>query len=664
MNLSWYVRRLSRMSAGEIVRRARDRTLQSRWRRRRVKDAALDPLAVPDRVPRFVSVLDPALRDGISPDARSRLLSAADRLLSGRWRVFDREVPLGEAPDWFLDARSGLHAPRDVYAFDIPHRDETRVGNVKYVWELSRHHHLTVLAAAFFLTRDERYAQTAARHLESWWRDNPFLSGVHWTSGIEIGLRLISLVWIRRLLEGWSGAERLFETNRLFLQQLHHHQEYLAAFPSYGSSANNHRIAEAAGQFAASCGFPYFPEAEGWRSRASQVLRQEIQRQTFSSGVNRELATDYHGFVLELCLDAAIEGEIAGHSLGDGTWEVIGRMMDALAGVVDTLGRPPRQGDGDNGLGLLVDGPDFDRWASLLATGERLFGAPAWWPVTVGGDVRSALWSALMPSRRGSGSRPQNRPHLWPDAGIVILRDRTGPEEIWCRCDHGPHGFLATAAHAHADALAIEVRVGGIDVLADPGTYCYHGEPAWRRYIQSTLAHNTLELDGRDQSVRGGPFLWTRQARSRLDRVEGLDGGPVALWCASHDGYARRRPPAIHRRSVRLLRAERRIVIEDRVESQNDHLCRQTFHLGPIVTCLLDGNEASLEWSDGTTRRRARLALARELTWECVKGLTKPPFGWFSPSFGQKVPAAALIGTGTIDQGMALVTELAIDPIV
>ena len=89
-------------------------------------------------------------------------------------------------------------------------------------------------------------------------------------------------------------------------------------------------------------------------------------------------------------------------------------------------------------------------------------------------------------------------------------------EEIWCRCDAGPHGFLSIAAHAHADALAVEVRYDGTDVLADPGTYCYHGEPRWRSYFRSTLAHNTIEVGGQDQSTSGGPFLWTRHARSGL----------------------------------------------------------------------------------------------------------------------------------------------------
>ena len=226
---------------------------------------------------------------------------------------------------------------------------------------------------------------------------------------------------------------------------------------------------------------------------------------------------------------------------------VLLRMTDALAAVVDSRLRPPRQGDADDGHGLVVDGAGTDRWASLLATGDAVFGRLAWWPAVTGTDVRTPLLAALIRPYTKNGTapavtRPASRPAHFADAGMTILR---GPAEIWCRCDGGPHGFLSIAAHAHADALSVEVRHDGVDVLADPGTYCYHGQPEWRQYFRSTLGHNTLQLDGDDQSVSGGPFLWTRHARSRVlvaDTSGASDGG-TARWCAEHDGYQRLRAP-------------------------------------------------------------------------------------------------------------------------
>jgi hypothetical protein len=664
MNLRWYARRLSRMSPTEMAMRVRDEAVKRRWRHRRVQDAALDPLPVPARAGPFATPLPPSAGQNVAKDAWKPLEAAAEELLAGRWHVFGAlRDDLAPAPDWLQDILTGVRAPSGAFCFDIDHRDVGAVGNAKFVWELSRHQHLTVLAAAYHLSGDERYAMAAGEQLRSWWAGNPFLSGIHWTSGIELGIRLISWVWIRRLLDRWEGATKLFEGNRLFLQQLHHHQNYLAKLPSRGSSANNHLIAEAAGQFVASCAFPCFPETRRWREQAAGVLQREARRQTFASGLNRELATEYHGFVLELCLAAALEGEAAGHPLGDAVWDPIRRMMDALAAVVDGHLRPPRQGDGDDGHGLLLDAPRYDRWASLLATGAALFGSLPWWPAVRATDVRTPLWTALAPAPPGGGSRPERRPSLFADAGMALLRDEPGRlDELWCRVDHGPHGYLSIAAHAHADALSVEVRVGGVDVLADPGAYIYHGEPAWRTYFRSTIGHNTLEVGGVDQSAADGPFLWTRHARSELEHVAGLDDGPVAEWRGAHRGYERLRPPAVHRRAVRLLRRERTLIIDDVLECDGEHDCRLAFHLGPDVSCTLEGDRASLSWATGEGSRAASLLLPASLSWSCLKGDPDPPAGWYSPGFGVRVPAPVLVGAGRLGHGRRLVTTLQLGP--
>ena len=102
--------------------------------------------------------------------------------------------------------------------------------------------------------------------------------------------------------------------------------------------------------------------------------------------------------------------------------------------------------------------------------------------------------------------------------------------------------------------MSLEVRYGGVDVLADPGTYCYHGEPAWRSYFRSTIAHNTLELGGRNQSGEGGPFLWLRHAngreieRRRHRRHRGVDRRPRRLPVAAPAGPAPPLGPAGPRR--------------------------------------------------------------------------------------------------------------------
>ncbi|MFE2583347.1 alginate lyase family protein [Streptomyces sp. NPDC059378] len=651
MSAGWYLRRLSRMGPREVGGRVGDTLRRRRWRSAR-------PVAPGVSGARFTASLPAGTIAAVPPDAAKRLVAEADRLLDGHVEYFGVARDDLADPNWWYDPKTGRRAPWG-YAFDVPYRDEDAVGDIKQIWELSRHQYLTVLAAAYAVTEDERYAERVAAHLRSWWAANAPLRGVHWTSGIELGIRLLSWVWIRRLLDGWPGVSALFEDNPVALRQIWHHQHWLASFPSRGSSANNHVIAETAGQFAAACAFDWFPASARWRADALRSLERQLRANTFGSGLNRELATEYHGLVLELGLAALAEADAAGVPVPATVRLVLLRMTDALAAVVDNRLRPPRQGDADDGHGLVVDGAGTDRWGSLLATGDAVFGRLDWWPEVTGTDVRTPLLAALIrPYAKDESApavtRPADRPAHFADAGMTILR---GPEHIWARCDGGPHGFLSIAAHAHADALSVEVRHDGVDVLADPGTYCYHGQPEWRRYFRSTLGHNTLELDGADQSVSGGPFLWTRHARSRVLVAEpsGAPAGGTGRWCAEHDGYQH----FVHRRQVELTAAEHGLKVVDEVRGPRRAAVRLAFHLGPAITADLVGNRARLTWTRDGEDRSAELELPGELDWQAHRGASDPPLGWYSAGFGRKEPSTTLIGSGFADGTQKFTTVLA-----
>jgi hypothetical protein len=326
-------------------------------------------------------------------------------------------------------------------------------------------------------------------------------------------------------------------------------------------------------------------------------------------------------------------------------------MTDVMAAVVDERGRPPRQGDSDEGRVVLLDAPEHNRWPALLSLGDALFGRLDWWP-SVAPDAGSVLVGALLCERPQVGDRPSRRPDRFPDAGISIFRTDSGSSpELWLRLDSGPHGFLSIAAHAHADALSAEVRYGGIDVLADPGTYCYHGEPEWRKYFQSTIGHNTVEVDGRWQSTRGGPFLWVKHAQAR--EIAFADDGTTVRWVAEHDGYA----PAMHKRTVWLDRVSGSIEFTDELDG-GGHDVRVAFHLGPEVHAELDGMDAILSWTVDSARGTARMALPAELRWRLHRGETSPILGWYSPALGTRVPADTLLGTGHIAERTQLITRL------
>ena len=118
-------------------------------------------------------------------------------------------------------------------------------------------------------------------------------------------------------------------------------------------------------------------------------------------------------------------------------------------------------------------------------------------------------------------------------------------------------------------------------------------------------------------------------------------------WSAEHDGYRIAQPTLAHCRSVRLVSRLRQLEIVDRLETAGQHGLRLAFHLGPDIDARMVGQNAELTWSDGPCRRSATLFLPVGLSWSLHRGETDPVLGWYSPSFGAKQPAWALIGQGT-----------------
>src|SRR6476646_4772478 len=88
----------------------------------------------------------------------------------------------------------------------------------------------------------------------------------------------------------------------------------------------------------------------------------------------------------------------------------------------------------------------------------------------------------------------------------------------------------------HARGLdPVTLSIDGQEVIGDPGVGSYYGHPDWRRINRGTRVHASVEVDGQDQSVIGGPFMWNHHARVRVRAVE-LESGVVD---AEHFGYRR-----------------------------------------------------------------------------------------------------------------------------
>jgi hypothetical protein len=201
----------------------------------------------------------------------------------------------------------------------------------------------------------------------------------------------------------------------------------------------------------------------------------------------------------------------------------------------------------------------------------------------------------------------------------------------------------------------VEVSYGGVEILADPGTYCYHGNPPWRSYFRSVIPHDTARIDSPTPHVEGGRFPWPLHSHAK--KTEVVDYGDVANWVAEHDGYLWLDSPVRHRRSVLLDRASRIVDIVDQIDGDSRDIC-PAFDFGPEILVELDASCAFLSWPSSATPGTARLELPLGLSWSLHRAEIDTILGQYAHGLGRRLPAFTLLGRGRCVAGAPLAARL------
>jgi hypothetical protein len=624
MSLAWYINRLRSMEPAEVLHRVGEK------RRKLVSRASHQgwgryPSPQLHRVfPGFVGRVEAA-----TLPQRQAIAGAAGAVLAGRYCALGQTWPKRNPKDlfpphlWRLDpVTRALWPDAETFAQDIDFRHDGSRGDIKYVWEVNRLQFLPVLAAHLLLEDDVRCAAAIGAAIGSWYAANPPFGGVGWASGIEVALRAISIIVTLDLAGDRLTARAREEASQILAASAF----WLPRFPSRFSSANNHLVAELAGQYLIAL-------ALGTNGHASRgPLLAEVERQILPDGAGAEQSPTYAAFTAECALFCAQAAREAGEPFPT---ETEARLV-AFADFIAWLGPSASFGDDDEGRVVTLGGePDYA--ASVAAAIGGHLHRPGMLPCL--DDFRSVVFGAQV-----GAAAPRAGLQTFPSGGLSVWHGQLAGRPVTLRFDHAPLGYLSIAAHGHADALSLTMDMDGRPILVDPGTFLYGSGGTWRSWFRSTPAHNTLNIDGQSQSTMSGAFNWSHKAVSRLlGRGEGPD-----WWLeAEHDGY-HRTVGAIHRRLVR--REGDAILVSDRLLG-SPHAAEIVYQLAPgleartvgaVVTISCDGQRLlAIQFPD------AAIAIASGSE-------TPTPGGWVSERFGTKMPAPRVAWKGPIGEGGVL----------
>lgn len=590
-------------------------------------------------------------------DWRIRLTGKADDYAARYLSYFNLERQhIGDPADWHRDHNAGKSSSRKPIQ-RVDYRDFAANGDCKHVWEPNRHHHFVVLARAWAATEEPRYAEALLEQMSEWIRDNPFGYGMNWRSPLELGVRLINWIFALELIRN-SGLVRGAAWETIY-RSIDHHCWEIRRKTSRGTSANNHLIGELAGVFVAASYFPELPDARNIVRESRAALVEEILRQTYEDGCTREHALGYQFFVIQFYLISALVGRWTGNDFPPEYLARLQAMFEFVAALA--AGGPlPMFGDQDDGYVLDLGDAAADVGA-LMDVGSRLFEmSDTASCLATRSEAAYWLFGSAGPGEPVPAAAPAAlRPVAFRDSGYYLLQGRRGNTPISVFFDCAELGYGAIAAHGHADALAFVLRAHGEQLLIDPGTYDYFTYPPWRNYFRSTAAHNTVEIDGQDQSVMSGAFMWGRRATARLVEWQGNSDQPSVT--GEHDGYARLEDPVVHQRTIALSPEALRCSIADRVIAAGRHEVRVRFHLAPA--CRIREQSGSEFLIDVNGRFAFTLRLDPQLAVDCLQASEAPIAGWYSPGYHRRVPITTIVGSIRSAGTATLEHSIEVDPL-
>ena len=220
----------------------------------------------------------------------------------------------------------------------------------------------------------------------------------------------------------------------------------------------------------------------------------------------------------------------------------------------------------------------------------------------------------------------------FPDSGLYGFR--AGNDMFLIDCgDIGPEH---QPGHTHCDFLSYELMIANRRIIVDTGV-CEYEAGDLRDYVRSTKAHNTIVVDGGEQSEIWGEFRVARRAKKIAAAIR--KSRNTVKFTGAFRGFYHVRKMIEHQRTVTVaLRPEgkmlERFSVTDLVNGQGHHVAESYVHFHPDLT-LERSPSGEFEIFDGSSRvavihhpreQEARL----ESSFHC-------------PDFGKQLPNQVLI---------------------
>jgi len=459
------------------------------------------------------------------------VVKEAEELLAGNISYFSHHTfQMGSPPDWFRNPINGLRYADPGRHWSKIGDFDGKIGDIKLIWEPSRFDWTLIFARAFRVSGDIRFLDALNEWITDWITRNPLNTGPNWKCGQETGIRMLQVLLAAFLLRQHQSP------SRALVRFVSEHCGRIEPTIRYAiSQDNNHGTSEAAALFIGGAWLEqHAPDpvlrlkGSHWRYIGRKWLENRVDKLVGKDGSFSQHSLNYHRLLVDTL--NLVEFWRRGLDLE----EFSGRYQSRCQAAVNWLyqmvdqrsGDAPNLGPNDGARLFVLSDTDYRDFRPSVQLGCVLFFNGKVYPDGLWNDPLA--WLDLT-DRNIAGCPMPKETREFPDGGYVVF---SGGNDACGVLRYPKFRFRP----GHADAFHFDLWHRGVNVLRGPGSYSYNAEEPWAGYFSSTKAHNTVELDGRNQMPSISRFL--RGSWLKLNSSTGLqfkDG--KTTWSGSYKDY-------------------------------------------------------------------------------------------------------------------------------
>ena len=422
---------------------------------------------------------------------KEEIIQIANHAIEGRIKGFSSvELDYGNPINWHINPITGVEVDKNTKWYKISDFDSIR-GDIKVVWEASRFTHFYYFARAYMITKDIKYYKAFSNQIDDWMSNNPYSYGANYKCGQEATLRMINAIITYSIFKFYGLTNDQDVLNLKKLIEGSYKKVLSNFFYAHKCIRNNHTLSEITGLIIGA----WCSGDQKRLKKAYELMDKEIKRQFKSDGGYIQNSVNYQRFALQLMELILRIDKVTNYHISEYSKQLVLKAAHQLYQIQDETGDVPNRGPNDGALIFPVTSCDYRDFRPVINSINYLINNSKLYEAGVYDE--EILWFSDNSLKEIKTIKMERRSSSFYASGLFTIRHKDG--------------FLMTILRdidtrpGQMDQLHIDLWHKNLNILCDTGSYSYASDLG--KSLALTGAHNTVQVDEKEQMNKKGPFL-------------------------------------------------------------------------------------------------------------------------------------------------------------